>query len=54
MEATNGSTPIIKVLFVLYPKVDALDVLGPMEVLNQALHDTSDPCEYPKYLKSLY
>lgn len=45
MAAIDNQIPIIKVLIVLYPGVDAMDVLGPMEVLNQALHNTSDPCK---------
>jgi len=43
METTSNSIPVIKVLFALHPDVDALDVLGPYEVFNQALHNINDP-----------
>lgn len=47
MAATSNSIPVIKVLFALHPDVDALDVLGPYEVFNQALHNNNDPCKLP-------
>jgi hypothetical protein len=40
---TEKSFPLIQVLFLLYPGVDALDVLGPMEVLKKALHNSCEP-----------
>jgi len=43
METTSNSIPVIRVLFALHPLVDALDVLGPFEVFNQALHNPNDP-----------
>jgi hypothetical protein len=51
MEATSPISPItsnptIKVLFAIHPKVNPIDVLGPMEVLENALHNQSDPSEY--------
>jgi len=41
MAATDSTHPIVKVLFALYPGVDALDVLGPLEVLKKAQNDES-------------
>ncbi|KAF2814835.1 class I glutamine amidotransferase-like protein, partial [Mytilinidion resinicola] len=38
----NGSPETIKVLFVLYPDFEALDVVGPLEVLSRAQHNTKD------------
>jgi len=46
METTIGTIPIVRVLFALYPGMDALNVLGPLEVLNKAFHNLSDPCKY--------
>jgi len=43
MEDTSAPIPVVKVLFALYPSVDALDVLGPFQVLKQAQHNLSDP-----------
>lgn len=43
---TTSGIQAIKVLFVIHSKVNALDVLGPLEVLSQALHKPSDPCKY--------
>ena len=53
MEATSpiSSNPIIKVLFAIHSSVNALDVLGPLEVLSSALHNSSDPCKYILYLQ---
>jgi len=42
MENTSGPIPEVKVLFALYPGMDALNVLGPLEILNKALHNNSD------------
>lgn len=42
MENTSEPTPIVKVLFTLYPGVDALNVLGPLEILNKARHSIND------------
>jgi hypothetical protein len=52
MEATSPttSTVTIKVLFAIHSGVNALDVLGPLEVLTTALHDSSDPCNYALFL----
>ncbi|KAF7886980.1 hypothetical protein BOTCAL_0070g00290 [Botryotinia calthae] len=35
--------PIIKVLFTLHAGMDALDFIGPLEVLSRAQHDVNDP-----------
>jgi len=39
----TASIPVIKCLVAVHNGVDALDVLGPLEVLNQAQHNPSDP-----------
>lgn len=43
MSAIIDQTPIIKVLIPLHPGMDALDVVGPLEVLSHAKHDINDP-----------
>jgi transcriptional regulator GlxA family with amidase domain len=43
METTTNSIPVIKVLVAIYPSVNALDILGPLEVLRQAQHNVNDP-----------
>jgi len=40
--STTEQIPIIKVLFALHPGMDALDFIGPLEVLSQAQHNASD------------
>ena len=35
----DGPTPVIKVLFALYPNFGAQEVVGAYEVLNKALQD---------------
>jgi len=40
--ASTDSIPIIKVLFTLYAGMDAMDFIGPLEVLTQAQHNASD------------
>jgi transcriptional regulator GlxA family with amidase domain len=42
MENTTGTIPVVKVLFALYPGMDALNVLGPLEILNKANHNIND------------
>jgi len=42
MSATETSIPIIKVLFTLHPGMDAMDFVGPLEVLSHARHDIND------------
>jgi len=44
--ATTDSTPIIKVLITMHPGVDALDLVGPLEVLSQARHNINDDSMY--------
>lgn len=39
-----NSIPTIKVLLTLHPGLDALDFVGPLEMLTGALHDISDAC----------
>lgn len=38
--------PIIKVLFTLHAGMDALDFIGPLEVLSRAQHDVNDPSKF--------
>jgi hypothetical protein len=45
MESTSSSLPIAKVLYVLYPEMDAENVTGPVKVLSEAYHDPKDPCK---------
>jgi len=43
--AATDSIPIIKVLFTLHPGMDALDFVGPLEVLSHAKHNINDDCK---------
>ena len=43
MEATDY--PVINVLFALHPGMDALDFIGPLEVLTHAQHNKDDECK---------
>jgi hypothetical protein len=45
MSDSEEPIPKVKVLIALYPGMDALNVLGPLEALNNALHNSSDPCK---------
>jgi len=40
--AATDSTPIIKVLFALHAGMDAMDFVGPLEVLSLAKHNAND------------
>jgi hypothetical protein len=40
----SGPNETIKVLFTLFPGYDTLDVAGPLEILNNTLHDPKDKC----------
>jgi putative intracellular protease/amidase len=46
MENTTGTIPVVKVLFALYPGMDALNVLGPLEILNKANHNINDNSKF--------
>jgi hypothetical protein len=46
MENTTGTIPVVKVLFALYPGMDALNVLGPLEILNKANHNINDDSKF--------
>lgn len=55
MENTTGTIPVVKVLFALYPGMDALNVLGPLEILNKANHNINDDSKLTLVLQfSLY
>lgn len=41
--------PIIKVLFTLHAGMDALDFIGPLEVLSRAQHDVNDPSKFNRF-----
>ena len=46
-DSSDGPTPIIQVLFALFPNMDTLDFTGPLEVFSSAKHNISDagkPC----------
>ena len=40
--ATTDAIPIIKVLFTLHAGMDAMDFIGPLEVLTHAQHNIND------------
>ncbi|OCK75313.1 class I glutamine amidotransferase-like protein [Lepidopterella palustris CBS 459.81] len=42
-DSNDGPTETIKVLITLHPGFDALDVVGPLEVLTRARHNIKDP-----------
>ena len=44
----------IRVLFLLYAGMDALDVCGPLQVLASAQHDMSNDSKYQPMLNALY
>jgi hypothetical protein len=44
--ATTDPLPIIKVLFALHAGIDALEFVGPLEVLSLAKHNINDDCKY--------
>lgn len=44
--AATDSVPIIKVLFTLHAGMDAMDFVGPLEVLTHARHNINDECKY--------
>lgn len=39
--------PVINVLFTLHAGLDAMDFIGPLEVLTHALHNKDDECKLP-------
>jgi len=43
--ATTDAIPIIKVLFTLHAGMDAMDFIGPLEVLTHAQHNINDACK---------
>lgn len=43
METTDF--PVINVLFALHPGMDAMDFIGPLEVLTHAQHNKDDECK---------
>ncbi len=43
--ATTDAIPIIKVLFALHAGMDAMDFVGPLEVLSSAKHNANDDGE---------
>lgn len=43
--ATTDAIPVIKVLFTLHPGMDAMDFVGPLEVLTHAKHNINDECK---------
>lgn len=50
-EDGDGTMPEpVKVLFTLHEGLDALDFIGPLEVLSHARHDINDPGKlHPKH-----
>lgn len=50
-EDGDGSMPEpVKVLFTLHQGLDALDFIGPLEVLSHARHDPKDPGKFFLFL----
>jgi hypothetical protein len=43
MPSSTETPEVIKVLFALHAGMDAMDFIGPLEVLNLAQHDANDP-----------
>jgi len=43
MPSSTETPEVIKVLFALHAGMDAMDFIGPLEVLNLAQHDINDP-----------
>jgi putative intracellular protease/amidase len=43
MPSSTETPEAIKVLFALHAGMDAMDFVGPLEVLNLAQHDVNDP-----------
>lgn len=45
--ANNSDGPVeqVKVLFLLFPNYNTLDVAGPLEVLSRSLHDSKNKGE---------
>ena len=43
--ATTDAIPVIKVLFTLHAGMDAMDFIGPLEVLTHAQHNINDACK---------
>lgn len=43
VETADGPIEIINVLFALHPNFGAQELVGPLEVLTNALHKTNDP-----------
>jgi hypothetical protein len=52
-ETSDEPTPLIKVLFALYPGFDTLDLTGPLEVLSFARHNVKDPGKSQSFLQSV-
>ena len=48
-EGPEGIEPV-KVLITLHEGMDAMDVVGPLEVFTWAQHDKKDPSMHPDYL----
>jgi hypothetical protein len=48
--AAIDRTPVIKVLFTLHAGMDAMDFIGPLEVLTHAQHNINDACESSNHL----
>lgn len=42
MEEATGPVPVVKVLIALYPGMEAMNVLGPLEVLDKAYQNPGD------------
>ena len=55
MEEATGPVPVVKVLIALYPGMEAMNVLGPLEVLDKAYQNPGDTGEFHHllYLTSL-
>ena len=45
-EATGDKPDAVKVLITLHEGMDAMDVVGPLEVFSWAQHDKKDPGEW--------
>ncbi len=52
--AATDSVPIIKVLFTLHPGMDAMDFVGPLEVLTHARHNINDEGTSTIYIQIIF
>ena len=50
-DSNDEAAPLIRVLFLLHPGFDTLDVVGPLEVMSYARHNMKDECKHFRHSK---